>query len=506
VCHHDPVLGRRFRVAGTAAALMAATGVSLLHPAAGRADELTVKVGTKAFGGPMPGGFLGVSFEYRALRFYAGGAPRRLDPVPLALLQGLAAGGRPVIRVGGNSTDETWWRGPHQRRPIGVDYRLTRAWMATARSFAERLRARLILGINLDSGRPGVAATEGRALVHGIGRRLIQEFEIGNEPDLYGAAPGSPAPRDAAVHRYDLSEYEHDFAAYSRVLPPLRLAGPALSGPSWVDGLGTFAGQAPRLGLLTYHRYPLTACIRNPSDPGFPSITNLLSDSSSEGLADGVLPVAQVAREHHLNLRLTELNSASCEGRAGVSDSFASALWGLDTLFNLKAAGVHGVNFHMLPGSHYELFTVSRTRHGRHRHWQAFVHPLYYGALMFARAFPPGAAALPVQAPETAVKAYATRDPKGVIRVTLINKDPAHGQAVDIELPGRRRAGALQRLRAPSAGARSGVRLAGQSFGAETATGQLAGRLRTTKIAESGGSYRIELPAASAALLTVPRG
>jgi hypothetical protein len=479
---------------------MAVAGVSLPHPPAGRADTLTVKVGVKPDGGAMPGGFLGASFEYPALRFYAGGNPRRLDPVPIALLRGLTAGRRPVLRVGGNSTDQTWWRGPHQRRPAGSDYRLTPAWMATARSFASRLRARLILGINLASGRPGVAATEGRALVRGIGRGLIQELEIGNEPDLYGESPGSQSSRHGA-RAYDLSEYAQDFIRYSRVLPRMQLAGPALSGPTWLDDLGSFAAGAPRLGLLTYHRYPLTACIRTPSEPSFPSISHLLADSSSEGLADGVVPVVQVAREHHLNVRLTELNSASCEGRAGVSNSFASALWGLDTLFNLKAAGVHGVNFHMLPGSHYELFTVSRTRRGR---WQAFVHPLYYGALMFARAFPPGATELPVDVPDTAVKAYATQDAQGVIRVTLINKDLEHAQTVDIDLSDRRGTGALQRLSAPSVGARSGVSLAGQSFGAENTTGRLTGRLRTTPVAPVGGAYRVQLPAASAALLTVP--
>ena len=67
----------------------------------------------------------------------------------------------------------------------------------------------------------------------------------------------------------------------------------------------------------------------------------------------------------------------------------------LDTLFNLAQAGVDGVNVHTLPGAAYELFTISH-KQGR---WQAFVHPEYYGMLMFAQAFPPGAQLLPVTAP-----------------------------------------------------------------------------------------------------------
>ncbi len=82
------------------------------------------------------------------------------------------------------------------------------------------------------------------------------------------------------------------------------------------------------------------------------------------------------------------MNSASCEGAKGVSDTFASALWALDTMFNFAKVGVQGVNFHMLPGSNYELFTPSQTSSGS---WQAFVHPEYYGLTLFAQAFPPGA-------------------------------------------------------------------------------------------------------------------
>src|SRR6202020_500659 len=111
----------------------------------------------------------------------------------------------------------------------------------------------------------------------------------------------------------------------------------------------------------------------------------------------------------------------SCEGAKGVSDTFASALWALDTMFQFASVGVDGVNFHMLPGSHYELFTVSHDPTGA---WQAFVHPEYYGLLMFAQAFPPGARLLPVSAQSGPVKIWATLGADGVTRVVAINQDP----------------------------------------------------------------------------------
>ena len=141
----------------------------------------------------------------------------------------------------------------------------------------------------------------------------------------------------------------------------------------------------------------------------------------------------RTAHAHDLPFRVAEMNSASCEGAAGVSDTFASALWALDTMFNMASVGVDGVNFHMLPGSHYELFTVSHDAAGD---WQAFVHPEYYGLLMFSQAFPPGARLLPVTAPSGPVKVWATIGVDGVTRVTLINQDTTAEHDVQVTLPG----------------------------------------------------------------------
>ena len=80
----------------------------------------------------------------------------------------------------------------------------------------------------------------------------------------------------------------------------------------------------------------------------------------------------------------------------GVSDTFASALWMLDTLFNMASVGVDGVNIHTLPGAALRAVHVQSARTAG---WQAFVHPEYYAMLMFAEAFPPGRAAAAGQRP-----------------------------------------------------------------------------------------------------------
>jgi Glycosyl hydrolase family 79 C-terminal beta domain len=154
----------------------------------------------------------------------------------------------------------------------------------------------------------------------------------------------------------------------------------------------------------------------------------------------------------------------------------------------------------MLPGSNYELFTPSQTAGGS---WQAFVHPEYYGLLMFAQAFPPGAHLLSVSAPSGPVKVWATQDAAGVVRVTLINKDPNAEHDVALNIPNGTSPGSLETLSAPAVNSTDGVTLGGQSFGDETTTGTLPGTPQTTPLLPVGGTYTVPLPAGSAALLTI---
>jgi hypothetical protein len=456
-------------------------------------------------GSPLPAGFLGLSFEYSALEAYTGAAPAALDPVFVQLLRNLAPmPGQPIVlRIGGNSTDSTWWPVRGQNPPGGVSYTLTSAWLAGARALATALGAQLILGVNLAAGQPRLAAAEGTALVRGVGPQHVAALELGNEPDVYGVFPWYAGPhglvfaRDA---RYDLTRFIADTGRWGAALPAVPLAGPAVATLSWMPGLSALLTRAPRFRFVTVHRYPIQGCLSDRSSPSYPSITNLLSDRSSQGLAQALAPYVALTHSHSLQFRVDELNSAAlagCLDHAGVSNTFASALWMLDTLFNMAAVGVDGVNVHSLPGAAYELFTFSRSKAGG---WQAFVHPDYYGMLMFAQAFPPGARLVPVHAPAGPVKIWATSAPDGRTRVTLINQD-SRPHLVELQLPPAAGRAELEWLRAPSVAATSGVTVGGRTFGPETVTGRLPAP-RLEQVAQLLGSYAIEMPAYSAALLT----
>jgi hypothetical protein len=470
--------------------------------------EVQVQVNQSSAGAPLPAGFLGFSVEFGAIHAYIGRDPAAVDPVFEQLLTGVDQGHDPVLRIGGDSTDNSWLPLPGVIPPLAVRYTLTDDWLATLGALAEGTNARLILGVNLGADDPQATGAEARALVQGIGRHYIEALEVGNEPDLFRTNPWYYLPDPAGgtteftrrVGNYPAGSYLNDLARWQAILPHLPLAAGALAGLNWLPNVDGVAEADPDVAMVTVHRYPLSACVIDPTNATFPSLANLLSPAGTEGLASPLTPYAQTINAEHKTLRVDELNSASCEGAAGVSDTFGSALWILNELFDMAAAGVDGVNIHTLPGSRYAPFSFSES-HGR---WSGEVQPLYYGMLMFASAFPTGASLLDVSDSSSAnggdVKAYATVTPGGQVNTTIINEDASTTADVQLTLPSGSDLTA-ETLSAPSLSATTGVSLGGQSFNDPTTTGTLAAP-STSTIPGSDGSFTVTVPAASAVLLT----
>jgi hypothetical protein len=135
-----------------------------------------------------------------------------------------------------------------------------------------------------------------------------------------------------------------------------------------------------------------------------------------------------------------------------------------------------------------------------------YVHPAYYGMLMFAHATPPGSRLLRTSGPAASgLSTWATLGRDGATRVALINKDLRNPRLVAVRAPSGTTAGTVELLRAPSIRATSGITLAGQSFGAQTSTGQLAGPAQIMTLKPARNRFSVRLPAGSAALLTIPR-
>jgi hypothetical protein len=472
--------------------------------AGGLRADVSVNVTRSAIGRPVSTGFVGLSIEYPALTAYAGSDPSALNPIFVQLVRNLAPYQRPVVRIGGDSTDRTWWPLRHHGKPPGITYSLSSRWLAVTRAFGYDTGARLIVGVNLEADHGPIGAAEGRALLSGIGHRSVLALEIGNEPNWYATLPWY---RDSAGRQvfgrpgsYGFRAFTAEFSALRERLPRVALAGPAVGALQWLRDLAGFLGAEPSLRIVTLHLYPLNRCFTTPRSSDYPTVGHLLSASASRGLFRGVTQYIRIAHRRGDTFRIDEMNSVACGGKRGVSDTFASALWALDALFAAVRTGVDGVNIHTFPDARYGLFTF---RHAGNA-WSTFVRPEYYGLLMFTQATPSGARLLSVrQAGTRDVRAWATRARGGQIHLVLINDDAAHTHIVSVRLPGRATSASLERLTAPGAWAKGDVALGGESFGAQTQTGNLPVPRADLVPAAGPGHYRVTLPAASAAMLTV---
>jgi hypothetical protein len=465
--------------------------------AARAADAQVVEVSGSSSARPLPNGFLGLAIEFRGLEEYVGSDPSSLDPVFLQLVRNLSPGQSPVVRIGGDSTDWSWWPVPNWGTPRWVRYSLDPRWAAVARALAASLGARLIIGINFEADSQKVAATEADSILAAVGTRSLDGLELGNEPELYGAFSWYRTPSGQHVpgrpRSYDFHSYLPDYSHIVAALPNVALAGPGSGSAHFLANLNAYLSSEHRVKLVTIHAYPLEHCTPRQN----PTIARLLAPATSATMNAEAEAFAVIAHRHGLPLRIDEMNSVSCGGYARVTEAFAPALWALGELFQLDRLGIDGVSFDTIPHSTQHLILTRQEGST----WSASVQPEYYGLLAFADAAPAGSRMLAVSAPSSdGVQVYATVSPSRVVHVVVINSS---GTAHSVDLRIGRVAGAasLALLRAPSLRAFSGVTLGGQSI--DPATGVLSGASAARTVTPVGGVYRVAVPAGSAAILTV---
>lgn len=508
---------------GTAAAQRPVAARSLVPQAAPPSSPpppLAVEIAPEVKAGPLPAGFVGLSLEYRSVLTYAGTNPAAINPVFVRLIQNLTPGQTPVLRIGGDSTDWSWWPVPHAKKPPGVTYAITPQWISAARALAQDTGARYILGVNLEANSRIVETTEARELLSGIGWPHIQAVELGNEPELYSVLPWYKLASGERVRGrprdWDFGAFSNQFLSFHEAEPWIPLAGPSSGSFRWLEDLPEFLAKAPWLSMVTVHSYWLNKCAESSTQPGYPTIPHLLNPSPPSRVTGSLGQYAALAHAHDVPIRIDEMNSVTCGGQHGVSDVFASALWALNALFEAAGFGVDGVNIHTFPGTANQLFSFT----DQDGTWTGKVSPEYYGLLMFAEAMPPGARLLRIYEPATdPLRPWAALAPDGTLRVVLINDSltdsrtvlvtpPSQGQLQALlpsgaNPPSPNEPAQLTQLIAPSVYATGNITLGGQTFGAQTTTGVLSGPPATATIMPSSGVYTVTLPAATAAMLTL---
>jgi beta-glucosidase len=448
--------------------------------------DVTLTVGSTS-GALLRDDFMGLSFEADVI------ASPGLAAGNLA--QYLKTLGPGVMRFGGNNVDKTFWTSSGEPTPSWAIARLTPTDLERLNTLAVASGWKVLLGVNLKQRDPARAANEASHAKRILGDRLMG-IHIGNEPNYYPDYSQSQLWADFQAYR----------AAIQSAVPGLGVMGPetgrVTAAVGWLTDFATRQKAAGvNISALTTHYYP--ACATS-SDV---TISSLVSLAYRDGEATRAELLADLARDLGVPGLMDEANSVSCEGKDGVSDTFASALWAVDFEHLVAQTGVRGLYFHSsiarcgAPKPLYKAYTPfcaptdADAAAGRLR-----AQPEYYGLLLQQKVGTGNF--LPVQNSDTAkVRAYAVRRGDR-LRLVLVNvQDPATSAPLTttVRLPGTFTYGTTVSLTGPTLDATTGITLGGHTVHPD---GTFAGT-NSEPLPVSGNEVTVTLPPGTATLVTL---
>ncbi|MGH6657989.1 MAG: glycosyl hydrolase family 79 C-terminal domain-containing protein, partial [Actinocrinis sp.] len=492
------VRGRRRSRAGSgllAAAVVAASATAavptLLGSAASAATAPVVSITQTTTGTSLNPGSLGLSYEASDLAlpsFTSGNLATYLRTL-----------GTSVMRIGGNTVDQTYWTSSGESAPSWSIATITPADLTALNTLAKASGWKVILGVGMKHYDPARAADEAAHAASALGSSL-QAVEIGNEPDLYSQYSNNTA-------RY-FTDFQAYVSAITRATPGIPIEGSDAGGSPTGGFQSAFvtAQQGlshPDIVELTSHYYPLSDCSAGDN----PTIAQLLGSTVRNGetaLADNA--VSQAAKLG-VPAVMDEGNSVVCEGMPNVSDVYASALWSVDDQLDLAREGVtgdymHGTVLQCDTGKPLFMYytplcapTAADASAGN-----LSAQPEYYG-LATVHAIGTGSFLNLSNPAWQTVRAYAVRHADGTMAVVLDNvSDPASNAAttLQLDLGANFASGSRFDLTAPGGlTAKTGITLGGRTV---QPTGSLAAPA-TTPVAVNGSTLTVSVDAGSVAVI-----
>jgi hypothetical protein len=378
--------------------------------------------------------------------------------------------------------------GPAPSQPNGQPFvtKVTTGGVDQFCGFLAATGSKAIYGVNFQLGNVTLSSQEA-AYVMSQCPSSIAGIEIGNEPDKFGTWVTQQ------------SDY-NKFADAILTSPGALLVGPACTTKAAVSFGGPFAdsiaAQYPgKLALLAQHSYVAAANSSGCSVPNLQITTTQITD---------VFDTIQAAATRNTipSWRMDENNTCSGHGQQGVSDTFISALWAIDYMFEVAKRGGSGVNFHN--GENGQDGTVPfyyeplKETNGA----VVAVQPEYYGLLLFAEA---GAGPL-VSATVTTSGQFFTAwaiKASGFTSVVLNNRDASAAVNVTLDLGSAVTSASAIYLEGTPAGnltaAAGSVTLAGAQV---SPTGEWPRNAPYIQMV-TGNNVSVYVPAASAALVRV---
>lgn len=452
--------------------------------------SVTVSVDTAHPGASVPQDFLGLSFEMSSLPQMAryGGRGNLV-----ALLRSLGPG---VLRFGGVSADtRIAWTDARTPRPAWASGVVDADDFRQLAGLAAQSGWHIVLTLGIVHFDPKAAAREAGAAKAALGPWL-EAFEFGNEPNSYALHGMREEPWGLEQYNAQVGEYR---AGVEAAAPGVPVWGPDVSGSSAFEtwGPGEVVDQRPV--TLTGHHYPLGCAQKKP----VPSVTSLLSSPIWRREVGSVRRYVSLSQSAGLPFRMDETNSVSCGGVAGISNSFASALWAAGYLPKLMGSGAVGVNMHGNVANCKGYSPICAPGPQELAGGELQAQPEWY-SLLIARQLlgtRPLPTATKLRRTSANVHVLGFAAPDGSLRIVAVDDDPLGrpGVLVRLKLGSGFSSASTLALSGQSLHALSGVELGESEVAADgTWTPSRYGRATA-----SGGTIDLKLPAAGAMLISV---
>jgi len=445
-------------------------------------------------GGRLPEDFVGLSYEMRELG--TGGFEAGTGNL-VNLFRTL---GRSSVRISGNTLDrDTLWvpagQPAPQPLPDWVQDVVTPADIARLGGFLRATGWNAMVGINVGRWDPALGADQARSMSTLLGDRL-RATQCGNEPNSW-VSKGFRAPG------YGYPQYKPEWEACAAAVGSNRIAGPDTSSPtSTAPFVASFAqDERDRINTLTIHNYSVGSTA---------TVADLLSPQTRAKQLNSVAPELASAQTQQVPIRLDETNSAAGGGVAGVSDTYASALWVMDYSLQMAQAGFAGVNLHgglgvcgaPLYNGKFQLYTpicAADDASARAKVYRAM--PEYYGLYLASRMGPGRFRPLTLTT-ERNLTAYAVRGDDARTRIALIQKESPDGAPVRVSLRVGTGNGTAEvvRLTGATLTGVDGVKIQGAAVDAR---GRLPHR-PADRVRVRDGNLALDLAAGSAVVITLP--
>lgn len=424
----------------------------------------------------IPADFTGLSFEKNIL-------PQSLylntgDTALIRMVKLL--GPRGVIRIGGNSVENVFWTNRARNGSTDVDSMYTDDVIRFF-DFIKATGWKALYGLNLAQSTDTRCAEEASYAL-GSGGPSLEAFEIGNEPDLY-------ASNGLKASTYSYLDFQADWLTYYTAIHTATNDDATFAGPATADKmdwlLPFIAAEYKHLLLATHHYYRT-----GPASSPLVNIDSILTPD--DRLVSDVTQAVAACRSVGIPFRMAECNSVYDGGKNGVSNTFASALWGLDYMYTLATLGAEGVNFHGGTGGYYSPILLTKSG--------PEPKPLFYGMLCFQLGCQGRLIPLTLSNPNgVQVTAYAVLADDGTVNITVINKDAANNANVVVHTGSTLNSATYTLLSAASLTATSGVTLGANAVKTD---GTFTPPVFKT-ITHAGDSVRISVPFSSAMVISL---